>query len=40
LNTLRAAARAASCEADMSKHAFLGSDSRIKQVQKDYAEKL
>lgn len=26
--------------ADMSKHAFLGSDSRIKQVQKDYAEKL
>ena len=26
--------------ADMSKHAFLGSDARIKQVQKDYAEKL
>ena len=26
--------------ADMSKHAFLGSDKRIKQVQKDYAEKL
>ena len=26
--------------ADMSKHAFLGSDRRIRQVQKDYAEKL
>ena len=26
--------------ADMSKHAFLGSHERIKQVQKDYAEKL
>jgi betaine-homocysteine S-methyltransferase len=26
--------------ADMSKHAFLGSDKRIKQVQKDYAGKL
>ena len=26
--------------ADMSKHAFLGSDKRIKQVQKDYARKL
>jgi len=26
--------------ADMSKHAFLGSDKRIKQVQKDYANKL
>src|SRR5262245_60370878 len=26
--------------ADMSKHAFLGSDARIKKVQKDYAEKL
>jgi betaine-homocysteine S-methyltransferase len=26
--------------ADMSKHAFLGSDKRIKQVQKDYADKL
>jgi betaine-homocysteine S-methyltransferase len=26
--------------ADMSKHAFLGSDQRIKQVQKDYAGKL
>jgi betaine-homocysteine S-methyltransferase len=26
--------------ADMSKHAFLGSDTRIKQVQKDYAGKL
>lgn len=25
---------------DMSKHAFLGSHARIKQVQKDYAEKL
>jgi hypothetical protein len=24
----------------MSKHAFLGSDKRIKQVQKDYAGKL
>jgi betaine-homocysteine S-methyltransferase len=26
--------------ADMSKHAFLGSDKRIKSVQKDYASKL
>ncbi len=26
--------------ADMSKHAFLGSHERIKQVQKDYANKL
>ena len=26
--------------ADMSKHAFLGSHERIKQVQKDYAGKL
>jgi betaine-homocysteine S-methyltransferase len=26
--------------ADMSKHAFLGTDQRIKPVQKDYAEKL
>jgi betaine-homocysteine S-methyltransferase len=26
--------------ADMSKHAFLGSHERIKQVQKDYASKL
>ncbi len=26
--------------ADMSKHAFLGSDKRIKSVQKDYADKL
>jgi betaine-homocysteine S-methyltransferase len=26
--------------ADMSKHAFLGSHARIKQVQKDYADKL
>ena len=26
--------------ADMSKHAFLGSHERIKQVQKDYADKL
>ena len=25
---------------DMSKHAFLGSHERIKQVQKDYADKL
>ena len=26
--------------ADMSKHAFLGSHERLKQVQKDYASKL
>ena len=26
--------------ADMSKHAFLGSDKSIKKVQKDYAGKL
>jgi betaine-homocysteine S-methyltransferase len=25
---------------DMSKHAFLGSDKRIKNIQKDYAGKL
>ena len=25
---------------DMSKHAFLGSHERIRQVQKDYADKL
>ena len=31
---------AARYSADMSKHAFLGSHERIKQVQKDYAEKL
>ncbi len=31
---------AASIRADMSKHAFLGSHERIKQVQKDYADKL
>ena len=31
---------AARYSADMSKHAFLGSLERIKQVQKDYAEKL
>jgi betaine-homocysteine S-methyltransferase len=33
-------APASKYSADMSKHAFLGSHERIKQVQKDYAEKL
>ena len=31
---------ASTYSADMSKHAFLGSHERIKQVQKDYADKL
>lgn len=31
---------AARYSADMSKHAFLGSHERVKQVQKDYADKL
>lgn len=42
IGTGEAAPRAPASQysADMSKHAFLGSHERIKQVQKDYASKL